>query len=110
MANIDFAPTFIDLVDGSTLPNVDGISIEPLLHPKSNKTVPFRDAVLIEHQGEYLPDITGCPQYKNQNMNVGTSISHENFIPFLATVNICFVVELNAVSVVVQLYNRSQFC
>lgn len=71
MANIDFAPTFIDLVDGSVLPNVDGISIGPVLHPTSNKTQPFRDSLLIEHQGEYLPAIAGCPQYKGQDMNVG---------------------------------------
>jgi len=74
VANIDLAPTFIDLVDGTTLPNVDGISLAPLLHPHSNRTRPFRDSLLIEHQGEYIDEIKGCPQYTGQTMNVSKEL------------------------------------
>lgn len=66
--NIDFAPTFLDLVDGTVLPNVDGITIASILHPHSNKTTPLRHTFLIEHQGEYSSSVDGCPQYKDQDM------------------------------------------
>lgn len=67
--NIDFAPTFADIAGHVTMPNVDGITLMPILHPQSNQTQPLRQAFLVEHQGEYSVTQPGCPQYKDQNMD-----------------------------------------
>ena len=54
------------------MPNVDGITLMPILHPNSNQTQPLRQAFLVEHQGEYTPSQPGCPQYKGQDMSVSS--------------------------------------
>ncbi|KAH3883192.1 hypothetical protein DPMN_007145 [Dreissena polymorpha] len=69
VANIDLAPTFLDLVDGTILPNVDGISLKPYLHPSDNSTRPLRDYILIEHTGEYSERVDSCPQFLGQDMS-----------------------------------------
>ncbi|XP_052802296.1 N-acetylglucosamine-6-sulfatase-like isoform X1 [Mya arenaria] len=69
VANIDLAPTFLDLVDRTVLPNVDGLSFRPYLYPDQNSSVPLRDFILIEHSGEHVNDVQGCPGYKNQGLN-----------------------------------------
>ena len=97
VANIDLAPTFLDLVDGSLLPNVDGMSIKPYLCPDQNSSHPLRNYILIEHTGEYIENIEGCPQYKDQEMNVCKCI---HCIICLMLINvwpftICFLAHLN---------------
>ncbi|KAL4225641.1 hypothetical protein ACF0H5_016330 [Mactra antiquata] len=72
--NIDFAPTFVSLVDDSMMDNVDGISMRGILHPQENKTQPLRTSFLVEHTGEYSTNVKDCPQYTNQNM--GNCDSH----------------------------------
>ena len=70
--NIDFGPTFVDIAGQITMPNVDGITLMPILHPNSNQTQPLRQAFLVEHQGEYTASQPGCPQYKDQDMSVSS--------------------------------------
>ena len=56
VANIDLAPTIAD-VAGITLPNTDGASLVPLLR---GETVPWRNALLIEHVRGTNPVPTYC--------------------------------------------------
>lgn len=46
IANIDLAPTFIDLAGGSIPESIDGMSLLPLL---ANDPVTWRDGILLEH-------------------------------------------------------------
>ncbi len=58
VANIDLAPTFLELAQGSTPDMVDGVSLLPLLE---NPSLSWRDELLIEHWpaidgvGELIP-------------------------------------------------------
>ena len=65
----------MDLVDGTLLPNVDGISLAPILLPHQNRTQPLRHSFMVEHQGEVSETVKGCPQYAGQGMDVSYSQS-----------------------------------
>ncbi|XP_072026477.1 LOW QUALITY PROTEIN: N-acetylglucosamine-6-sulfatase-like [Amphiura filiformis] len=53
--NIDIMPTIIALAGEQAPSNVDGMSLVPLLIPKTNTTIKWRNGALIEHDGEYAP-------------------------------------------------------
>jgi N-acetylglucosamine-6-sulfatase len=49
--NVDLNPTFIELASADLFPNVDGLSLAPLLHGRKVKAEDWRSAALIEHHG-----------------------------------------------------------
>ena len=59
--NIDLCPTFTDLAGAAAPPNVDGLSLVPLLHGQSVNA--WRSAALVEHHGPVRepadPDLPG---------------------------------------------------
>ncbi|CAH1783660.1 unnamed protein product, partial [Owenia fusiformis] len=65
IGNIDLAPTFIALANGTVPSEMDGQSFVPLLDSSSSK---WRNDFLIEHQGEYGGD-SRCPDLKDDNVD-----------------------------------------
>ncbi|XP_071492103.1 N-acetylglucosamine-6-sulfatase-like isoform X2 [Diadema antillarum] len=64
VANIDIMPTIVHLATGTAPSDVDGLSLVPLLGSSRGKStaIPWRDKVLIEHNGEYrAAGYRGCP-------------------------------------------------
>ncbi|KAH3877270.1 N-acetylglucosamine-6-sulfatase-like [Dreissena polymorpha] len=68
VANIDLAPTFMDLAADSFAPGADGISMRAILRPEDHVKRPVRDTILVEHVGEYQDMIPECPEYNGQGM------------------------------------------
>ena len=67
--NIDLAPTFVELA-GLTPPSaMDGQSLKTLFKSEA-KTDTWRTDFLVEHSGESLDKVTGCPQYDGQQVDV----------------------------------------
>lgn len=66
VANIDIMPTIVAMATGAAPSDVDGLSLMPLLIPKTSKKktnqVAWRQEILIEHNGEWnAKGYTGCP-------------------------------------------------
>lgn len=70
VANIDLAPTFMDLAADSFAPGADGISMRAILRPEDHVKRPVRDTILVEHVGEYQETIPECPKFNGQDMAV----------------------------------------
>ncbi|XP_050410720.1 N-acetylglucosamine-6-sulfatase [Patella vulgata] len=66
--NIDLAPTFIEIAGATPGPQMDGLSLLPLLKNGGGKNNLNRTAILIEHTGESAEEVKGCPQYTGQRM------------------------------------------
>ncbi|XP_052801996.1 N-acetylglucosamine-6-sulfatase-like [Mya arenaria] len=67
VANIDLAPTFMELALNYTI-YLDGISLKAVLHPGSGP-IPYRDTLLIEHYGEHTDTMKACPKFDNQDLS-----------------------------------------
>ncbi|XP_046573862.1 N-acetylglucosamine-6-sulfatase-like [Haliotis rubra] len=66
--NIDFAPTFVELVGGHVPDTMDGMSLASLLHNTRDVSVPFRTEFLTEYHGEANTGISSCSQWDDQGM------------------------------------------
>jgi len=71
--NIDVAPTIADLagIKDQWRSVVDGESFKPLLLGNSTTSpTKWRTQFLVEHDGEHVSVIEGCPALNNQNVGV----------------------------------------
>ncbi|KAK3101434.1 hypothetical protein FSP39_003556 [Pinctada imbricata] len=66
--NVDLAPTFIALTGQEPPPQMDGISLLPIIQPNIGPVPHWERDVLIEHQGEYHDTTPGCPKFLHQDM------------------------------------------
>jgi hypothetical protein len=71
--NIDLAPTFVELAGAPPPSSMDGQSLGVLLQAPAPPGS-WRTDFLVEHSGESVDTVTGCPQYDGQQMGVSAGL------------------------------------